>query len=97
MACGGPPQGGHRDALPGQTLIQGVVQASGRPVAGAYVRLLDADGEFTAEVVSSAAGEFRFFAAPGSWTVRVLAVEGTGDCDVAAQTGANDITVALPA
>ena len=37
-----------------------------------YVRLLDATGEFTAEVVSSATGEFRFFAAPGTWTVRAL-------------------------
>ena len=45
----------------------------GEPVAAAYVRLLDATGEFTAEVVSSATGVFRFFAAPGTWTVRALA------------------------
>ena len=35
------------------------------PVPGAYVRLLDGTGEFTAEVVTSATGDFRFFAAPG--------------------------------
>jgi hypothetical protein len=34
------------------------------PVGGAFVRLLDGSGEFTAEVVSSASGAFRFFAAP---------------------------------
>ena len=43
------------------------------PVGGAYVRLLDSTGEFTAEVPTSATGQFRFFAAPGSWTLRALA------------------------
>ena len=47
-------------------MITGVVRdAGGEPVGGAYVRLLDATGEFTAEVVTSPAGQFRFFAAPG--------------------------------
>ena len=46
---------------------------AGEPVAGAYVRLLDRTGEFTAEVPTSASGAFRFFAAGGSWTVRALA------------------------
>ena len=30
-------------------------------------------GEFTAEVPTSATGQFRFFAAPGTWTLRTLA------------------------
>ena len=30
-------------------------------------------GEFTAEVPTSATGQFRFFAAPGAWTLRTLA------------------------
>ena len=47
-----------------ETVITGVVRAGERPGAGAYVRLLDATGEFTAEVVTSPAGQFRFFAAP---------------------------------
>ena len=38
-------------------------------VAGAYVRLLDSSGEFTAEVPTSATGHFRFFAADGNWTL----------------------------
>jgi len=56
-----------------ESVVQGVVLRGGQPVAGAYVRLLDAGGEFTAEVPTSATGQFRFFAAPGSWTVRTLA------------------------
>ena len=47
-------------------------------MAGAFVRLLDATGEFTAEVVTSPAGDFRFYAAPGSWTVRALSRAGNG-------------------
>ena len=60
-----------------ETVIYGVVATSdGAPFAGAYVRLLDATGEFTAEVVSSATGDYRFFAAPGQWTLSVLAPGG---------------------
>ena len=39
----------------------------GEPVTG-YVRLLDSTGEFTAEVPTSATGQFRFYAAEGTWT-----------------------------
>ena len=49
---------------------------------GAYVRLLDATGEFTAEVVTSATGDFRFFAAPGKWTLSVLHKDGKARKDV---------------
>jgi hypothetical protein len=56
-----------------EAIIQGQVMRDGQPVGGAYVRLHDKDGEFTAEMPTSDAGEFRFFAAPGRWTVRTLA------------------------
>jgi Protein of unknown function (DUF1416) len=56
-----------------ESIIQGQVVRDGVPVGGAYVRLHDKDGEFTAEMPTSDAGEFRFFAAPGRWTVRTLA------------------------
>ena len=56
-----------------ESVIQGTVVRDGEPVAGAYVRLLDSNGEFTAEVPTSATGAFRFFASPGTWVVRVLA------------------------
>jgi hypothetical protein len=56
-----------------QAVIQGVVTRDGQPVGNAYVRLLDRTGEFTAEVPTSATGQFRFFAGPGEWTLRTLA------------------------
>jgi hypothetical protein len=49
-----------------ETVIAGrVVDDSGQPVGGAYVRLLDASDEFTAEVVASRTGDFRVLASPG--------------------------------
>jgi hypothetical protein len=56
-----------------EAIIQGVVTRDDQPVGGAYVRLLDQSGEFTAEVPTSATGHFRFFAGPGTWTLRTLA------------------------
>ncbi|MGH3634815.1 MAG: DUF1416 domain-containing protein [Mycobacterium sp.] len=56
-----------------------VVDDSGQAVGGAFVRLLDASDEFAAEVVASATGGFRFFAEPGSWTVRARSLMGSGD------------------
>jgi hypothetical protein len=57
-----------------EAIIQGVVtRGDDGPVPNAYVRLLDRTGEFTAEVPTSATGQFRFFAAPGEWTLRTLA------------------------
>jgi hypothetical protein len=68
-------------------IVQGLVTRDGDPVAGGYVRLLDADGEFTAEVVTSATGAFRFFARPGSWTVRALAAGASGQTEVVTDLG----------
>jgi uncharacterized GH25 family protein len=56
-----------------EAVIQGQVTRDGAPVHGAYVRLLDRTGEFTAEVPTSATGHFRFFAREGQWTLRTLA------------------------
>jgi hypothetical protein len=71
-----------------QAIIQGVVSRDDQPVSGAYVRLLDRTGEFTAEVPTSATGQFRFFAAPGEWTLRTLAPRtGPVDRAVVAATG----------
>ena len=56
-----------------EAVVQGIVLRDGEPVSNAYVRLLDGGGEFTAEVPTSATGQFRFFAAPGTWTLRTLA------------------------
>ena len=70
-----------------ETIIQGTVTRGGEPVGGAYVRLLDGSGEFTAEVPTSATGNYRFFAAPGTWTLRALAPGGTADRSVVASLG----------
>lgn len=79
-----------------ETVITGIVHAAGGdPVAGAYVRLLDRTGEFTAEVVTSPAGQFRFFAAPGTWTLRALSRFGNGDATVTADRGVNQIAVTV--
>ncbi|PZF83173.1 DUF1416 domain-containing protein [Jiangella anatolica] len=77
-----------------ETVIQGVVHRDDAPLAGAYVRLLDASGEFTAEVPTSATGQFRFFAAPGTWTLRTLAPGAdTVDRSVVASVGVTDVDV----
>ncbi|HST50048.1 DUF1416 domain-containing protein [Jatrophihabitans sp.] len=71
-----------------ESVIQGVVTRDDQPVGNAYVRLLDRTGEFTAEVPTSATGHFRFFAAPGEWTLRTLAPKAdTKDVRVVAQKG----------
>jgi hypothetical protein len=79
-----------------ETVIQGVVQREDAPLAGAYVRLLDSSGEFVAEVPTSATGQFRFFAAPGSWTVRTLAPGAQPvDRGVVADIGVTDVEVTV--
>lgn len=92
--CGAPTQDETLDrTLPSNvdpataTVIQGRVVRDGDPVAAAYVRLLDSSGEFTAEVVSSATGVFRFFASPGRWTIRALAPGASGEQPVDAGVG----------
>ncbi len=71
-----------------ESVIQGVVTRGDQPVGNAYVRLLDRTGEFTAEVPTSATGHFRFFAAPGEWTLRTLAPKAEPvDRSVTAQQG----------
>jgi hypothetical protein len=77
--CGAPEQSPTLPAgidVEKETVIYGVVAKGDAPVPGAYVRLLDGTGEFTAEVVTSATGDFRFFAAPGTWTLSVLHKDG---------------------
>jgi hypothetical protein len=72
------------------------VSKDGAPVPAAYVRLLDATGEFTAEVVTSATGDFRFFARPGRWTLSVLHRDGAGRAEVEARdTGLVESSLSL--
>ena len=81
--CGATPGGPSLDGidLSQQTVIQGQILRdgssdsvpNGTAVANGHVRLLDASGEFTAEVPTNSDGQFRFFAAPGAWTLVVQA------------------------
>ena len=81
--CGATPGGPSLDGidLSQQTVIQGQILRdgssdsvpNGTAVANGHVRLLDASGEFTAEVPTNSDGQLRFFAAPGSWTLVVQA------------------------
>ena len=78
----------------GQTVLAGEVVGITGPVRGAFVRLLDSGGDFTGEVVTSAAGEFRFYAVPGTWTMRALHRTGSGETTIHAR-GAGVHKVAL--
>ncbi len=98
--CAAPKQGQKLPAgvdVEKETVLTGqVTDGSGAPVAGAFVRLLDSTGEFTAEVVAGSGGEFRFFAAPGTWTLRALSSSGNGDVTVSPEgpgVHEHDITV----
>jgi Protein of unknown function (DUF1416) len=87
--CGAPVGGVALEGIDvaNEAVIQGVVSRAGAPVHGAYVRLLDGSGEFTAEVPTGEDGAFRFFARPGPWTVRALAPGVKADRPVAAVRG----------
>jgi len=98
--CAAPDQ----DTLPAlevsaaEAVVHGFVTRDGSALGGAYVRLLDGTGEFTAEVQSSATGYFRFYAAPGDWTLRTLYRGGSVDTAVTAGQGtAVEASVVVPA
>jgi hypothetical protein len=75
--CGAPAGGVSVSAATGtQAVVEGRVVHDGAPVATGYARLLGTGDEFVAEVPLGEDGGFRFFAAPGSWTLRVLAPGG---------------------
>jgi hypothetical protein len=58
--------------------------------------LLDRDGEFTAELPTNLQGQFRFFAAPGVWTLVVQAPGARVEQRVTAAQGvAADIVISL--
>ena len=87
--CGAPAQTLDLEGIDvaKESIVQGTVVKDGTPVGGAYVRLLDSTGEFTAEVQTSASGAFRFYAAPGDWTLRTLTRGGATDTTTTAVLG----------
>jgi hypothetical protein len=97
--CGAPAQAPQLPAhidLNKETVIYGKVTKDGAEVPSAYVRLLDGGGEFTAEVVTSATGDFRFYAAPGTWTLSVLAPGNVSARKEVVATAPGLVEVALP-
>ena len=104
--CGARPGGPSTDGidLSKQTVIQGQILRpgvddsvpNGTPVANGHVRLLDATGEFTAEVPTNNEGQFRFFAAPGTWTLVVQAPGARVEKRVIATRGkASDLVITI--
>ncbi len=74
--CGAPADASRVTSAGNQAVVQGTVTRDGAPVSVGYARLLNSGGEFVAEVPLAADGGFQFFAAPGDWTLRVLAPGG---------------------
>ncbi len=75
--CGAQAGGVSAPAAAGsQAVVEGRVTREGAAVSTGYARLLGTGDEFVAEVPLGSDGGFRFFAAPGSWTLRVLAPGG---------------------
>jgi Protein of unknown function (DUF1416) len=104
--CGARPGGPSLDGidLGKQTVIQGLILRdgiddsvpNGAAVANGHVRLLDSTGEFTAEVPTNAEGQFRFFAAPGSWTLVVQAPGARVEKKIVAERGnATDLVISI--
>jgi hypothetical protein len=86
--CGAPAGGVAITDAGNQAIVQGTVTSGGTPVRVGYARLLNSGGDFVAEVPLGDDGGFRFFAAPGDWTLRVLAPGGIRtDRTVTAATG----------
>src|SRR5947209_3314514 len=97
--CGAPIGGTALDGVDinKEAVIVGRVTHDGDTIPGAFVRLLDDGGEFTAEVVTDDEGIFRFTARDGQWTVRGLAPGGlTGQSSVDVAKGRiNQADIAL--
>lgn len=82
--CGAPAQTATPSSFDtqGQIVVAGKVNGTQGPVGGAWVRLLNGDGDFVGEVQASPEGDFRFYAAAGDWTVRALHASGNGEAKV---------------
>jgi hypothetical protein len=99
QGCGAPAGGvAVTENSSGEAIIEGTVTSGGTPAHVGYARLLNDGGEFVAEVPLGDDGGFRFFAAPGNWTVRVLAPGGvrTEETVTADRGHTTTLAVSLP-
>jgi hypothetical protein len=96
QGCGAPAGGvAVTENSSGEAIIEGTVTSGGTPVHVGYARLLNDGGEFVAEVPLGEDGGFRFFAAPGTWTVRVLAPGGARAEDTVTADRGHTTTLAV--
>jgi len=96
QGCGAPAGGvAVTENSSGEAIIEGTVTGDGAPASVGYARLLNEGGEFVAEVPLGPDGGFRFFAAPGTWTVRVLAPRGARAEETVTADRGHTTTVAL--
>jgi hypothetical protein len=65
----------------GSLRIAGSVRQGDSPVR-CFVRLLDRNRDFVAEVRADQAGSFTFYAIPGDWTLRTISQRGSTDSAV---------------
>ncbi len=65
--------------------IEGTISREGKPLGGAYVRLIGPSGEFTAELYTQDDGAFTFHVVDGVWRVEARAA--------GAQTATKEIEV----
>ncbi|SFA74912.1 Protein of unknown function [Amycolatopsis marina] len=96
--CGAPAQTATAADIDtnGQVVVAGKVRGGDGPLGGAYVRLLNHGGDFVGEVQASPEGDFRFYAAPGQWTVRALHRSGNGEANVTAEgPGLHQVSIAV--
>jgi hypothetical protein len=89
--CGAPAGGVPVSAATNagtQAVVEGRVVRDNAPLSTGYARLLGTGDEFVAEVPLGEDGGFRFFAAPGTWTLRVLVPGGArAERSVSAENG----------
>ena len=86
-SCGAPEITSDVDpsVLKTQSVIEGRVCNGDQPATG-YARLLDNSGEFVAEVPLNASGQYRFFARPATWTVKVLVPGATAEKQITVES-----------
>lgn len=79
-SCGAPEITAEVDStlLKTQSVIEGFITVAGRPASG-YARLLDSSDEFVAEVPLSTSGQYRFFARPAAWKVKIILAGKTAE------------------
>ena len=74
--CGAPAGGVPIKDAGSQAIIQARVTRAVAPAHSANARQQNTAGDFVAQLPLREDGGFRFFAAPGEWTLRVLAPGG---------------------